>query len=638
MKNLILVLTLLPTLLFGQATPRAGGINYGQNTVIYTVHDNYVGVQHSNSSALAVYDFGTSFNHHLGLKTTDNIAEGSTNKFFSNTLARNAFSNGFGLDYSAGVYSLNSTTQGILSSVGNKFNIPTGTTSEYIAGDGSLISFPSIPNNTNQLTNGAGFLTSETDPVWITDSVLYLRKSIAVNLYQPKGTYLISSDTTGKWKPIGWNPDLSNYYTKVEVDSLIPTKLSELDNDEDFISEEVDPTVPSWAKTSNKPEYEWDEIEDKPTTFTPSSHTHPISQIINLQDSLSIKANKSQISSVGFTGEYDDLLNKPDLFDGDYNSLSNKPTIPTSTSQLINDSGFLSSVPAQSWSSITGKPTTLSGYGITDAYPLSGNPSGFLTGISSGQVTTALGYTPYNGATNINGYITSSSLTWSNITGKPSFATVATTGSYNDLSNRPSIPAAQVNSDWNSVSGVSQILNKPTLFSGSYNDLSNKPTIPTNTNQLTNGSGFISNLSGFTTSDLTEGSRLYFTNARARGAISLTTTGVSGNATYNPTTGELNIPNYTYTAKRQETYVGTTNSSGEYTVTFGTSYAQVPNIQAQFIGGTANQMILISSVSTTGFTVKVVQRNAVTILGIEVLLAATTNVNNANVNVLITEK
>ncbi|MAC98187.1 MAG: hypothetical protein CL971_07105 [Euryarchaeota archaeon] len=40
------------------------------------------------------------------------------------------------------------------------------------------------------------------------------------------------------------------------------------------------------------------------------------------------------------------------------------------------------------------------------------------------------------------------------------------------------MPAAQVNSDWNATSGVEQILNKPTLFSGSYNDLSNKPTIP----------------------------------------------------------------------------------------------------------------------------------------------------------------
>ncbi len=40
-------------------------------------------------------------------------------------------------------------------------------------------------------------------------------------------------------------------------------------------------------------------------------------------------------------------------------------------------------------------------------------------------------------------------------------ATVATSGSYNDLSNKPAIPAAQVNSDWNASSGVAQILNKP---------------------------------------------------------------------------------------------------------------------------------------------------------------------------------
>lgn len=44
-----------------------------------------------------------------------------------------------------------------------------------------------------------------------------------------------------------------------------------------------------------------------------------------------------------------------------------------------------------------------------------------------------------------------------------SLATVATSGSYNDLTNKPTIPSAQVNSDWNSTSGVSQILNKPTI-------------------------------------------------------------------------------------------------------------------------------------------------------------------------------
>lgn len=107
------------------------------------------------------------------------------------------------------------------------------------------------------------------------------------------------------------------------------------------------------------------------------------------------------------------------------------------------------------------------------------NDSGFITGINSSDVTTALGYTPVN---------------------PTSLATVATSGNYDDLTNKPTIPAAQVNSDWNANSGVAEILNKPTLgtmasesasdytktsglatvaTSGSYNDLSNKPTIPT---------------------------------------------------------------------------------------------------------------------------------------------------------------
>ncbi len=94
------------------------------------------------------------------------------------------------------------------------------------------------------------------------------------------------------------------------------------------------------------------------------------------------------------------------------------------------------------------------------------------------------------------------------ILNKPNLATVATSGNYNDLTNKPTIPAeqvqanwnetntsskayiqnkptipaAQVNADWNATSGTAQILNKPELAtvatSGSYNDLSNKPTIP----------------------------------------------------------------------------------------------------------------------------------------------------------------
>ena len=49
----------------------------------------------------------------------------------------------------------------------------------------------------------------------------------------------------------------------------------------------------------------------------------------------------------------------------------------------------------------------------------------------------------------------------------------------------------------------------------------------------------------FNTDSIAEGTaNLYFTNARARSAISLTTTGTNGAATYNNTTGVLNIPAY----------------------------------------------------------------------------------------------
>lgn len=66
---------------------------------------------------------------------------------------------------------------------------------------------------------------------------------------------------------------------------------------------------------------------------------------------------------------------------------------------------------------------------------------------------------------------------YNDLSNKPSLATVATSGSYNDLSNKPTIPAAQVNSNWNATSGVAQILNKPT-----------------NLNQFTNGPGYITGI------------------------------------------------------------------------------------------------------------------------------------------------
>ena len=55
------------------------------------------------------------------------------------------------------------------------------------------------------------------------------------------------------------------------------------------------------------------------------------------------------------------------------------------------------------------------------------------------------------------------SINYNDLTNKPTFAPVATTGDYNDLANTPSIPAAQQPADWNATSGATRILNKPTI-------------------------------------------------------------------------------------------------------------------------------------------------------------------------------
>ena len=87
-----------------------------------------------------------------------------------------------------------------------------------------------------------------------------------------------------------------------------------------------------------------------------------------------------------------------------------------------------------------------------------------------GQIPTKTSDLTNDGADNTSTYVEADEL-----------ATVATSGSYNDLSNKPTIPAAQVNSDWDAASGVAQILNKPSLATvattGSYNDLTDKPSI-----------------------------------------------------------------------------------------------------------------------------------------------------------------
>jgi len=198
----------------------------------------------------------------------------------------------------------------------------------------------------------------------------------------------------------------------------IPTKTSDLTNDSGFItSSDIPPQQQSdWNETDvDDPSY----IQNKPTI--------PAAQI-----------NSDWNASSGVA------------------EILNKPTIPTATSDLTNDSGFITSsdVPGAQEQADWNESNS------SDPAYIKNKPT-----IPSAQVNS-----DWNASSGV-----------AEILNKPSLATVATSGDYDDLQNKPTIPAAQVNSDWNAASGVAQILNKPNLAtvatSGSYNDLSNTPTI-----------------------------------------------------------------------------------------------------------------------------------------------------------------
>ena len=104
--------------------------------------------------------------------------------------------------------------------------------------------------------------------------------------------------------------------------------------------------------------------------------------------------------------------------------------------------------------------------------------------------------------TNDAGYLTQHQ----DISGKANsadLATVATSGDYNDLDNKPTIPTVPTNvsaftndagylTSHQDISGKANSADLAEVAtSGDYDDLSNKPSIPTKTSDLTNDSGFL---------------------------------------------------------------------------------------------------------------------------------------------------
>ena len=183
---------------------------------------------------------------------------------------------------------------------------------------------------------------------------------------------------------------------------------------------------------------------------------------------LAAKANSADLATVATSGDYDDLTNKPTI-----------PTVPTNVSAFTNDAGYTANV-----GTITG---------IT----MNGVSKGTSGNVDLGTVITEhQSLAGYAQTADLATVATTGSYT--DLTDKPNLFS----GDYNDLTNKPTIPDAQINSDWTEADSSSKayIQNKPNLAtvattgnysdlngtpslatvatSGDYDDLTNKPTIP----------------------------------------------------------------------------------------------------------------------------------------------------------------
>lgn len=90
---------------------------------------------------------------------------------------------------------------------------------------------------------------------------------------------------------------------------------------------------PGWFAVARTDELTWNSISGKPSTFTPSSHTHPLSDISDLQASWDALLKAAPSAYVTRWPSWSEVTSKPSFAtvatSGSYNDLSNRPSIPS---------------------------------------------------------------------------------------------------------------------------------------------------------------------------------------------------------------------------------------------------------------------------------------------------------------------
>jgi hypothetical protein len=173
------------------------------------------------------------------------------------------------------------------------------------------------------------------------------------------------TDTTNLLGSGGGSTDLTNYYTKAEVDGLIPTTFSG-----DYNDLTNTPAIPSITGLASEL-YVDNELSNSLSLYATQAYVdgrftdllgaapEALDTLKELSDALggdanfsttitnqlSAKANTADLATVATTGSYNDLTDTPTLFDGAYSSLTGTPTIPTDVSDLTDTTNLLSGGP-----------------------------------------------------------------------------------------------------------------------------------------------------------------------------------------------------------------------------------------------------------------------------------------------------
>lgn len=390
-----------------------------------------------------------------------------------------------------------------------------------LTNDSGFITSSNIPTNVSAFSNDAGYLTSytETDPTvpsWAKASTKpsYTLDEVSDGSTRKLSNYELKSNLKeGAYTNVD-ETTMTSSSTNLPTGKAVASYISGLG----YITTESDPTVPSWAKQSSKPSYTLDEVSDgstrKLSNYVPTSRkvnnkalsndvtltlddiadgtTRSIPKVNN--STITIKKNSSDtgdsFTTNAASGKTINLGLATVATSGSYNDLSNKPTIPTVNDTTITIKKNTSDA-GDSFTTNTATAKTinlgLSTVATSGSYnDLSNKPT--IPTVNNASLTIN------KGGTDDTGSKTFTANASSNVTINLGLSTVASSGSYNDLSNKPTIPTVnnstitiKKNSDdtgdsftTNASSGKTINLGLATVAtSGSYNDLSNKPTIPT---------------------------------------------------------------------------------------------------------------------------------------------------------------